>query len=317
MSTPNRVKAFCIDFNWDLLSRFASPGLYAHAKAEEHLRWYQGLEVNTIQSFAVTHNGYAWYRSDVAPRTPGMEGDFLGELTTLGHRDGLRVMGYLSPGANGYWQVTRPELSHKSNWNQVHIPFTDAYLDYLETVIRELLDRVPIDGFMVDWLWSVNPIWMPCEVQLYRDLIGKFPGEESITQNEVDEFKRQAAARAWRRIHDVSKEVKPDCILWLSCNNLADPQLAESPILGEVDWIMNEHPDSGRLEGIGLQGQRIQCVCGWEGSVSHDASLLLGNSDESLGIYGFAKPDPDSTLPPSRGINGKNIETMRRYFSEH
>jgi uncharacterized lipoprotein YddW (UPF0748 family) len=71
-----RLRAFCVDFNWDELGRFASPGLYAAANAREHVAWYRALGANTIQTFCVSHNGYAWYPSRIAPRTPGLRGDF-------------------------------------------------------------------------------------------------------------------------------------------------------------------------------------------------------------------------------------------------
>src|SRR3972149_1184450 len=79
-----RIKAFCIDFNWGS-EGFAPPGMYASASAKEHVEWYRQLGVNTIQTFCVSCPGYAWYRSEVAPVQPGMKGDFLNEITALGH----------------------------------------------------------------------------------------------------------------------------------------------------------------------------------------------------------------------------------------
>jgi len=317
--TNHRAKAFCIDFNWDVLGRFASPGLYATASPREHMRWYQELGVNTIQSFCVSHNGYAWYDSDIALRTPGMRGSFLGELTALGHDAGMRVMGYFSPGANGYWQVTRPELSHRPVWNRWHIPFTTDYLDYLGRMIEEVLTKVPIDGFMIDWLWNVDPIWLPCEIIMYQELLGEaFPGRESVGAEQVIEFKRRAVERAWTRIHGVAKSTKEDCILWLSCNDLTDPQVKDTIIPSQVDWLMNEHPNPDTLEAaaraIGPHTTLIQCVCGW--GEEHDAAMILNDPRyNEVGLYGFARPDPGTTLPPKgEGGNARNIEIMAQVF---
>ncbi|HQE77336.1 MAG TPA: hypothetical protein PLK00_12970, partial [Candidatus Hydrogenedentes bacterium] len=96
---PERIKAFCIDFNWGP-DGFAPPGMYTRASPKAHFEWYRDLGVNTIQTFCVSCPGYAWYRSEVAPVQPGMEGDFLAELTRLGHEGGMRVMGYFCIGAN-------------------------------------------------------------------------------------------------------------------------------------------------------------------------------------------------------------------------
>jgi hypothetical protein len=46
------IKAFCIDFNWGPkgINGFAGPGVWADASPEEHVRWYEGLGANVIQT---------------------------------------------------------------------------------------------------------------------------------------------------------------------------------------------------------------------------------------------------------------------------
>jgi uncharacterized lipoprotein YddW (UPF0748 family) len=106
------VKAFCIDFNWGDHGA-AEPRLFAQADPQEHVRWYQDLGANVIQTFCVSYNGYAWYPSEVAPVTPGLKHpNFLGDMVKLGHSAGLKVMGYYTLGANPYWEARNPELVH-------------------------------------------------------------------------------------------------------------------------------------------------------------------------------------------------------------
>ena len=57
-AAPDPIKAFCIDFNWGDHGA-AEPGLFAQADPEEHVRWYQDLGGNVIQTFCVSYNGYA------------------------------------------------------------------------------------------------------------------------------------------------------------------------------------------------------------------------------------------------------------------
>ena len=181
-SPGEKIKAFCIDFNWAPTNGFAPPGMYTKASAKEHFSWYRDLGVNTIQTFCVSCCGHAWYRSAVPPVNPGMKGDFLKEITALGHNAGMRVMGYLCIGANTYWGTTYPELSHgtPAKW---HIPLTLKYLDYLSRSIEDVLTKVSIDGFMVDWLWSVEPTWLACEREMYKELFGeKFPGRDKVNE---------------------------------------------------------------------------------------------------------------------------------------
>ncbi|MDA8200256.1 MAG: hypothetical protein M0Z54_12680 [Thermaerobacter sp.] len=323
----DRIKAFCIDFNWDLLDRFASPGLYGHADAAAHVSWYRALGVNTIQSFFVSHNGYAWYDSSVAPRTPGMSGDFMCDLTQRGHEAGLRMMGYISPGANGQWAAAHPDLSHVPRWNTWHIPLTSTYLDYLARLLEDALRKVPVDGFMVDMLWNVNPQWMPCEQQMFSELMGDVAPEpheaDRLPVNVVDAFNRAATERAWRRIQEVARSVNPGCLIWLSVNNMMNAQLEHSRLAAEVDWLMNENPNMA--EGLavarrlaGRHAQLVQCVAGWEGAVHHDGPAILAALPADVGLYGFAAPDPVTTLPPDDGgINAQNIAALGRAFRGH
>ena len=92
--STKRIKAFCIDFNWGPggPNTFAAPGVYTQASPEKHVKWYRDLGANTIQTFCVSCCGYAWFRSDVAPVQPGMKGDFLKEVTHLGHKHGMKAL---------------------------------------------------------------------------------------------------------------------------------------------------------------------------------------------------------------------------------
>src|SRR3989304_28218 len=81
--SPPPLKAFCIDFNWGPKginglvesgawpNGFAGPGVWADASPHDHVRWYEGLGANVIQTFAVSCNGYAWYKGGIIPPQPG------------------------------------------------------------------------------------------------------------------------------------------------------------------------------------------------------------------------------------------------------
>jgi len=315
-----RIKAFCVDFNWGPEGTgFAPPGMFAKASPKEHVRWYRDLGVNTIQTFCVNCCGYAWYRqSAVAPVQPGMTSDFLPEVTDLGHAAGMKVMGYFCIGANPLWGKMHPELSHGAP-SQIHIPYTTAYLDYLCRSMEDVVKKVPIDGFMTDWLYSPKPKWVECEQQMYAELLGKpFPGKEAMDAARTAEFQRKATERAWVRIRQATKSARQDCIIWLSCYDLREPQVVGSRLFQEVDWLMNEHPNTASLDAvrkeIGPHTRLIQCICGW--GDQHDAAKVLRDPRYAdVGMYGFARADVTTTLPPGGTTgNAKNIEAMRRAF---
>ena len=321
-----RIKAFCVDFNWGPGGEngFSPPGLFSNASAQEHVKWYRELGVNTIQSFCVSCIGYAWFRSSVAPVTPGMKGDFLKELADLGHEAGMRVMGYFCVGANTHWGKTRPGLSH-GNPSETHIPLTLEYVDYLAKCIEDALKVTAIDGFMLDWFFSPEPRWIECEENMYEEIFGEgFPGKEAMTEARTVDFKRRAVARAWKRVREAAKSVRPECILWLSCYDLGDPQVAWSTLVREVDWLMNENPDPAKLvlasAETGKETRLIQCICGW--GERHDAEKIIKDPRHAdWGFYGFAKPSTATGFPPLESSdpltagNARNIEIIRKAFT--
>ena len=322
---PERIKAFCVDFNWGP-EGFAPPGMYAHAKVQDHFNWYRDMGVNTIQTFCVSCPGYAWYNSNVAPVQPGMQGEFLKELAVLGHAADMRVMGYFCIGANTHWNEAHPELSHNFP-SAISIPFTLAYLDYLEQVITESVSTTGIDGFMIDWVYNASHLypdreytWLECEKEMYRELFDMpFPGDDAMDAERINEFNKRATERCWDRIHRAAKSANPECIIWLTCYDLEHPMLKDSRMLREVDWLMNEHPDPEKLAAtralVGKDTRIIQCICGW--GDQHNAEKILSDPQYAdLGLYGFARPDLTTTLPPDDDSgNARNIAAMRTAFT--
>jgi hypothetical protein len=113
------LRAYSIDFNWgagtnDYIQpgtcNFAKPGLWADANPAAHVDWYAALGCNVIQSFAVSCNGYAWYKNGVVPPQPGLKYDFLTEEVKLAHQKRMLVIGYFCAGSNTKWGREHPSL---------------------------------------------------------------------------------------------------------------------------------------------------------------------------------------------------------------
>src|SRR6056297_1411708 len=109
------IKSYCIDFNWGPggAHGFAAPGLWADADPEEHIQWYGDFGCNVVQTFAVSCNGYAWYKNGFVPEQPGLKYDFLPEMVRLGHERGMKVFGYFCAGANNRWEEMHPDLCYQ------------------------------------------------------------------------------------------------------------------------------------------------------------------------------------------------------------
>ncbi len=329
-----RIQSFCIDFNWSGKGwgGFSMPSDFSSADPKVHYDWYVANGVNAIQSFCVSHNGYAWYDSKVAPKVPGLKSNFLKELVELGHKDGRLVMGYFSPAANNYWREQNPEECYHDN-TMFHVVYTKKYLDYLGASIRDAVQSTGIDGFMLDAIFAAPGYadrrvkWLECEKEMYVELIGEeFPGVEAITPEMEEEFLRRSLTRCWDTIYNAAKGVDPNIIIWVTAHDILTPQMQGTTLLKEVDWLMNESADPEKIRAIraavGSQTRLIQCVVGW-GEEHNASSLFEQEGFEDMGFYGFAWPDSLTTLPytlesagdNSRYVgNAKNIEAMRQFY---
>ncbi|MCZ2150915.1 MAG: hypothetical protein LC126_24475 [Bryobacterales bacterium] len=340
---PGAIKAFCIDFNWHWregkalwINSFAKPGHWAGADPHEHVEWYAALGANVIQTFAVSCNGYAWYKGGGVPPQPGLKYDFLPDMIRLGHKKNMLVMGYFCAGANTRFAQDHPRLSYGTP-STLHIPFTDEYLAFLSRSISGAVRRTDMDGFMIDWIWNPNPNlrktgWIEAEQKLYTQLTGKpFPAGGPATAD-VLSYERKAMERCWRAVHKAAKDARRDCIVWLSCSNLSAPTVDGAAWLKETDWVMNESPNRAYFDAarkvVGERTRMLQCLVGW---VQHDAGAYLADSTtKGIDLYGFAEPGDNSLPLPvdeylKRGpagfqgsdrvsANDRNIAALARFY---
>ena len=324
LSVPRRIQAFCIDFNWrkprpeGWLNDFAKPGHWASASPEEHVAWYQGIGANTIQTFCVSTNGYAWYQGGAVPAQPGLQHDFLRRVAELGHRKNMLVMGYFCAGANTKWGLDHPDLSYGSP-SDLHIPYTDRYIDYLCRSIEDAVRHTGIDGYMLDWLWNPNPAlrkggWIASEQKLFEKLAGEpFPKTGQPAAAYVLSYERAAIERCWSRIYEVTKGARRNAIIWLSCSKLSDPAIAETRVLKQADWVLNEAPNREYYEAgrkmAGSHTRLIQCLAGW---TQHDAKTYLSDpQNHDIDMYGFAEPRDNSLPLAVEEYLGKPISAFR------
>ena len=304
-SSEDAVKAYCIDFNWGPggPNAFAAPGLWADAVPREHVEWYKALGANVIQTFCVSCNGYAWYRDGVVPEQPGLKHDFLAEVVRLGHQEDMKVMGYFCVAANTRWGQLHPTESYGVP-SDGHIPLTKRYNEYLTAAIRDALNRTNIDGFMIDWAFH-GPIhetriqWLPCEIQMWAELMeAPFPGKVNVTKAQELEFARRSVDRCWQSIKHAAKSTKPDCIVWLSMFDLNHPQVVNSRLIKEVDWLMNEGGTVEKLKKIRQElgrGNLLNCLAAW--NRADPRTVVPASLKAGFGLYGFTRPVTGSLLP--------------------
>ena len=317
------IKAYNIDFNWGEggPNGFAKPGLWADASPADHVNWYADLGCNVIQSFAVSCNGYAWYKNGFVPEQPGLKYDFLTEQVKLAHKKNIKVFGYFCAGSNTRWGLEHPDLSYGIPSNP-HIPYTATYLDFLCASIEDAIKKTDMDGVFIDWLWNPGatmepypPLkWLTCEQEMFGELMNlPFPGKDKITPEIELQFRRKAIDRCWRRIRATVKRTKPDCIIWLTSCQLTSKDIAGSDMLKEVDWVLNEAGDIATTESVrnmlGPHTRLVTCLANWNGQ--DPAKVIPAAIKVNVGLYGFTKPVSGSLMPPVDYYLSKPVDSLK------
>jgi hypothetical protein len=317
------IRAFDIDFNWGEggPNGFSKPGLWADADPAEHIKWYEDLGCNVIQTFAVSCNGYAWYKNGIIPEQPGLKYDFLTDMVKLGHEKNMKVFGYFCVGANTKWGMDHPDLSYGIP-SAPHIPFTGQYLDYLCASIEDALKKTKMDGFMADWIWNPGsamepypPLkWIPCEQVMFRELMNQpFPGIDKITPAMEQEFRRKAIERAWKRIRESAKRANPDCLIWVTCSQITSRDVIGSDMFREADMLMNEGGDLKSVEAIrsmaGDHTRLMTCLASW--NKQDAAEVVPGALKANIGLYGFTKPTKNALLPPVDAFLSQPVDSFK------
>jgi len=317
------IKAYNIDFNWGEggPNGFAKPGLWADANPVEHVNWYAALGCNVIQSFAVSCNGYAWYKNGIVPEQPGLKYDFLTEEVKLAHNKNIKVFGYFCAGSNTKWGLDHPDLSYGIPASP-HIPYTTQYLDYLCASIEDAIRKTGMDGVFIDWLWNPGttmepypPLkWIDCEKVMFKELMNQqFPGINKITPEIELQFRRKAIDRCWKRISETVKKTKPDCIIWLTSCQLTSRDIAGSDMLKEVDWVLNEAGDITTTNSVhrmlGKNTRLVTCLANW--NRQDPVNVIPAALKEKVGLYGFTKPVSGSMMPPVDFYLSKSIDSLK------
>jgi hypothetical protein len=319
------IQAFCVDFNWDHDVKWdaqplAQPGRWAEADPAEHVRWHKELGCNAIVTFAVSCNGYSWYKNSIVPEQPGLKHDFLTDMVRLGHKDGMKVFGYFCFGANWLWRENNPSENYGGSIHSHHIPFTNKYLDYLCASIEDAFKKTGMDGLRIDWLWNPKNIrWMPCEQEMYVELMGeKFPGADRISEEQLTVFRKKSLNRCWQRMYETTRGLSRKNIVWHSISNLNHPDLAGDDVpmlmLQQADWLTNEAGDLKSLKEVasrvGKQTRLVTCMARWNRQDVVQTVNEIKKSNLKVGLYGYTKPTNGTLPPPISSYLAKPVESF-------
>jgi hypothetical protein len=233
----------------------------------------------------------------------------------------MKVFGYFCAGANTKWGLEHPDLSYGIPSNP-HIPYTNAYLDYLCNSIEDAIRKTGMDGVFIDWVWNPGttmepypPLrWIKCEREMYMELMNKpFPGPDMINPADELQFRRKAIDRCWKRIRETVKRTKPECIIWLTSCQLTSRDIKGSDMLKEADWILNEAGDTATTgymqQMFGKNIRMITCLANWNGQ---DPMIVIPAAlRNGVGLYGFTKPVRRSFMPPVSYYLSHHVDSLK------
>lgn len=116
----------------------------------------------------------------------------------------------------------------------------------------------------------------------------------------------KAIERCWKTIRKAAKDANPNCIVWLTCNQIKHPHIINSDMFREVDWLMAETGDNKALKEIrdmvGAHTRLITCLAAWNNA---DPAVVIPEAQANgIGLYGFCAPGArNGTIPLDRIFN--------------
>ncbi|WP_158606747.1 alpha-amylase family protein [Paenibacillus ginsengarvi] len=164
--------------------------------AREFARTLKQAKVDFVNVFAKCNLGFAYYPTEIGVPYPYMKGDMLGEIIEECHKEGIGVAAYFNIGLDHEmarkhrdWSVVNKEGQviwgdRTGNFFRL-MCLNSGYRDYTLGMIREVVERYPVDGIFLDCL-VMNPCYgNECQELLHAS------GGDPLNDKEVEAFTRQ------------------------------------------------------------------------------------------------------------------------------
>jgi hypothetical protein len=164
--------------------------------AKSFARTLKDAKVDFINVFAKCNLGFAYYPTAIGIPYPHMKGDMLGDMVKECHKEGIGVAAYFNIGLDHEMARKRREWTVVNKEGQVIwgdrtgnffrlMCLNSGYKDYMLGMIREVVERYPIDGVFLDCL-VMNPCYgNECQEELLAC------GKDPLNDQAVQSFTRQ------------------------------------------------------------------------------------------------------------------------------
>lgn len=146
----------------------ACPDVGHHLQADEFASSLQAAGVDLLGFHAKCNQGFCYFDTQIGNRHPSIPPgrDLFGEIVTACNKRGIAVTAYLNCGLSNEDAIRHPEWSMISPKGQLLRPdiygigwinpymrtmcMNSPYRDYLMSLIREVRDKYPVAGFLLD-----------------------------------------------------------------------------------------------------------------------------------------------------------------------
>ena len=206
--------------------------------------------VNSVNLFARCHHGWLYYHSRVFPQLqhPHLRRDLLREQIEACHRRGIRTPVYVTVQWDHQTALAHPEwlvLTEKGapNWQGPHdagfyraLCLNSPYVDYLKTIVRDVLETVDGDGLWLDIVGAED-----CSCRHCRDAMrqqGLDPADAAARRR----FGVQVLYNFQRNMSAFVRQHKPDSLIFYNGGHIGPRQ---RPVLDTFTHLELESLPSG------------------------------------------------------------------------
>lgn len=274
-------------------------------RADDAARWDPARLVQLARSFSLGALGFsvggitAFYPTRVPdhPVSPSLDGrDLVGATVAALHAAGIRAIGRIDPSLGSPEELAAypDRFARTAQGEPIRLhdfyltcPNGEHYGEFTLQVVREILERYPLDG-----LWANAAQFSPwstarchcdsCKRLFRRDTGLEFPPEDwsDPAWKRYNEWRYERIADWNRRIKEVIDEVRPSCA-WLPLSQVIESWDHIRKGGWDIDFT------SRHADGVVLEAQRRYCNLWWPGMESRYAHALAPDAGAGVTVSYF------------------------------
>ncbi|WP_409345020.1 family 10 glycosylhydrolase [Paenibacillus sp. MBLB4367] len=213
------------------------PDLGAGFDAKAFARTLKDARVDFINAFAKCNIGFAYYPSGIGIPHPHLKFDMLGQMVEECHKLGIGVTAYFNVGLDHEMARKHRDWSIVNKEGQViygdrtanffrNMCLNSGYRDYMLGMIREVVERYPVDGVFLDCI-LVNPCYGDecCEGMKER-------GRNPLDDDDVRAYAKETLMEFCREVKDIVGDER-----FLYLNGIETPDTEGLNTHGEIECL--------------------------------------------------------------------------------